>query len=449
MNVNPGIFKTYDIRGIWGTDLSSELAAAIGQAFATFLKPKKVVVGRDVRLSGPAMQRAFVEGVRRMGVDVTDIGVVTSDALYFAVGKYGFDAGVIVTASHNPPQWNGFKFVGKSVAPIYGDKGIKQIGQIVQDDAFDPPVASEGTYEEFEITADYLSQVLSFAGSSGGKKLKVIVDPGNGTAARFVPAIMEKLPYAWEGMNMALDGRFPGRDPNPLKQGALDGLQERVLAAKADVGVAFDADADRAFFMDEKGNRVFGDVLLALLAKHFLQWNPGAAVVYNLICSHIVPEEVRKSGGKPIRSPVGHAFIKAGMREHDAIFGGEISGHFYFRDHYYADSGLIAMVVALEYLRRQQKPLSELVRDIDIYAHTAEVNVEVDDIPAAIARVKQAFNDGTVDELDGVTVEYPEWWLNVRPSNTEPLLRISVEAKTKAEMERRRDEIIRLIRDEG
>lgn len=445
MTVNPAIFKTYDIRGVWGTDLTPAIGESIGRAYVTYLKPKRVVCGRDVRVSGPEWQSAIINGIRSMGVDVVDIGVVTSDALYFAVGKHGFDGGAMVTASHNPAQWNGVKFTRDQAIPLYGDQGMKQIGQIVQDDAGVLPGVSIGSYSEYDIAAEYKTQVLSFANLNPQRRLKVVIDPGNGTAIRFIPDVMAKLPVDWQGINMEPDGTFPGRNPNPLGEGALDGLRDAVVKNGADLGVAFDADADRMFFTDEQGNRIFGDVLIALLAKDFLTREPGAAIVYNLICSHMVPEEIVKSGGKPIRSAVGHAHMKPAMRANDAVFGGEISGHFFFRDHYYADSGMIAMVVGLNYLSRQTEPLSALVKKIDIYAHTAEVNTKVDDIPGTIARIKSAYADGKQDEVDGLTVEYPDWWFNVRPSNTEPLLRLSVEAKTMPGMERYRDDIIKII----
>lgn len=445
MQVDRTIFKIYDIRGIWGKNLTPEIAQAIGQAFATFLKPKKVVVGRDVRTSGPAMQTALVNGLRAMGVAVTDIGVVTSDGLYFAVWKYGFDGGAMVTASHNPPEWNGIKFTRQQAQPVVGPDNAA-IGDLVVSELWQPVASSPGAYAERNIRPDYVAKVLSFAKFGGGRRLKMVVDPGNGTAIRFLPDVMAGLPVDWQGINMQPDGNFPGRDPNPLAPGALDGLAATVREARADVGVAFDADADRMFFVDEHGHRVSGDVLTALLAREFLKSDPGATVVYNLICSHVVPEEIKKMGGRPIRSPVGHAHIKPLMRQHRAVFGGEISGHFFFRDFNYVDSGLVAMVVGLAYLSHEPKPLSELVRAIDVYAHTAEVNTSVNDVAATLARIKTAYPDGKLDELDGVTIEFDDWWFNVRPSNTEPLVRLSVEAKTPAEMEKRRDEVLRVIR---
>lgn len=446
MNVSPSIFKTYDIRGIVGDNLSADIMRAIGRAYVTYLHPKRVVVGRDVRVSGPELQAALVDGIRSMGVDVVDIGVVTSDALYFAVGKYGYDGGAIVTASHNPPEWNGVKFTREQAIPLFGDQGIKQIGEMVANDNQDAIASAAGTLTTFDIQPSYVEQVLSFGTFTRARKLRVVVDPGNGTVSRFLHDVMSRLPCTWSAINTEPDGTFPGRNPNPLAPGALDGLQAAVLAAKADVGVAFDADADRMFFTDERGNRILGDVLLTLLAKQFLKKNPGAAIVYNLICSHMVPEEIAKAGGRPIRSAVGHAYLKPAMREHDAPFGGEISGHFFFRDHYYADSGLAAMVAGLEFLSGQDQPLSALVKAIDVYAHDAEVNSKVDDVKATLEKIKAVHQAAIRDEIDGLTVEYPSWWFNVRPSNTEPLLRLTVEAKTRSEMMTRREELLKLIR---
>lgn len=445
MQVDPTIFKTYDIRGIWGKNLDADLAETIGKAYATFLQPKRVVVGRDVRVSGPEFQAAVIRGIQSMGVEVTDIGLVTSDALYFAVGKYGFDGGAMVTASHNPPEWNGIKFTRDRAIPIVGQEN-KAIGELVVSERFRPVRAEIGKLIPFDIAPDYLDQVLSFHRNTTGRPLRVVVDPGNGTVTRFLQDVMSLLPYEWSAINTEPDGNFPGRSPNPLAPGALDGLKAAVLAAKADVGVAFDADADRMFFTDEHGERIFGDVLLTLLAKQFLKLQPGSAIVYNLICSHMVPEEIAKAGGRPIRSAVGHAHMKPAMREHDAPFGGEISGHFFFRDHFYADSGLDAMVVGLDFLSAQDRPLSVLVKEIDVYAHDAEVNSKVADAQATVAKIKAQHLDHVRDEIDGLTVEYPTWWFNVRPSNTEPVLRLTVEAQTKEEMVARREELLKLIR---
>jgi len=445
MVVDTTIFKTYDIRGIWGQNLDVDVATAIGKAYATFLKPKRVVCGRDVRVSGPEFQTAIIEGMRSMGVDVVDIGVVTSDALYFAVAKYGFDGGAMVTASHNPPEWNGVKFTRDLAKPIVGQEN-KDIGALVESEAFAPVKLTPGILEAFDIEPDYLVQVGSFDSGNPGRKLKVVIDPGNGTVTRFLDKIMAGLPYDWSAINNTPDGTFPGRNPNPLAPGALDGLGKAVVAQGADVGVAFDADADRMFLTDEQGARIPGDVLLVLLAKQFLLKYPKSAIIYNLICSHMVPEEITKAGGRPIRTEVGHAYIKPKMRAEAAPFGGEISGHFYFRDHYFVDSGLVAMVVALDFLRQQDQPLSALVKVIDIYAHDAEVNSKVDDVNATLARIKEVHQAAIRDEIDGITVEYPTWWFNVRPSNTEPLLRLTVEANTKEEMVARRDELMQLIR---
>ena len=445
MNVDPTIFKTYDIRGIWGQNLNADIAEMIGKAYVTFLKPKRVVVGRDVRISGPEFQAAVIRGIRSMGVDVTDIGVVTSDALYFAVGKYGFDGGAMVTASHNPSEWNGIKFTRDRAIPIVGKENTA-IGELVGNEQFKKITEREGKQEYFDIVPDYLNQVLSFHNSTPGRALRVVIDPGNGTVTRFLNDVMARLPFEWSAINVEPDGNFPGRSPNPLAPGALDGLKAAVLAAKADVGVAFDADADRMFFTDEKGERILGDVLLTLLAKQFLKLYPGSAIVYNLICSHMVPEEITKAGGRPIRSAVGHAHMKPAMRENNAPFGGEISGHFFFRDHYFADSGLDAMVAGLDFLSGQDKPLSELVKEIDVYAHDAEVNSKVADIKATMTRIKEVHSAAIRDEIDGLTVEYPTWWFNARPSNTEPLLRLTVEAKTKEEMVAHREELLKLIR---
>jgi len=446
MHVDRSIFKTYDIRGIYGEGLTETVAEAIGRAYATYIQPKQVAVGRDVRVSGQSLMEAFIRGVCSMGVDVVDIGVVTSDALYFTVAKYRFDGGAMITASHNPPQWNGIKLTRDQAIPIIKDEN-QTLADLVEREAFQPVRPGTGQRTSRDIQSEYIQQVVSFSGfGRASRRLKVVIDPGNGTTIRFLPDIMRQLPVDWTWINEQPDGNFPGRNPNPLAEGALDELGRQIVQQSADVGVAFDADADRMFLVDERGRRVSGDVLTALLAKEFLKQHPGSTIVYNLICSRMVPEEITKAGGTPVRSPVGHAFIKPIMRERNAVFGGEISGHFFFRDHYFVDSGLVAMVVALSYLANQPTKLSELAQAIDIYAHEAEVNTKVADIPGTLARLKEKYSDGKLDESDGITIEYPDWWFNARPSNTEPLLRLTVEAKTPDVMQKRREEILAVIR---
>lgn len=445
MPVDPSLFKAYDIRGIAGKNLTPELAEAIGRAFVLYLKPRRVAVGRDVRVSGPALTAALIRGITAAGCDVMDIGIVTADALYFAVAHYGLDGGVICTASHNPPEWNGFKFTRERAVPLHSNEGIEQIRDLVT--AGDLPTAKKlGTVRTRDIHHDYVQKVLSFVLAVPKRKLSVVVDPGNATAAVFLPKVFKSLPFEMFGIHMELDGNFPGRNPNPLIAGAIEPLARAVRERTADVGVAFDADADRMFLVDERGTLVRGDMLLALLAKPFLAREPGATVVYNLICSHATPEAIAADGGRPVRSRVGHAYIKPAMKRENAVLGGEVSAHFFFRDFWYADSGLSAMVASLTFLASQERPLSALVAEVQRYARGDEINTKVTDIPGTIARIKAKFADGKHDEEDGLTVEYPEWWFNVRPSNTEPLLRLTVEAANPTELQRREAEVLVLIR---
>jgi phosphomannomutase len=444
MKVEVGLFKAYDIRGIAGQSLTGDLAEAIGRAFVAYLKPRRVAVGRDVRVSGPELSAALVRGITASGCDVVDIGVCTSDALYFAVAHFGFDGGAMVTASHNPPEWNGFKFARANAAPLHSNEGIEQIRDLVAAGGF-VDASKPGTVTVRDVHAEYLAKVLSFGTLAQKRRLTVVVDPGNATAGAFLPALMKRLPFEMSGIHMELDGTFPGRNPNPLIAGAIDPLARTVRKRKADVGVAFDADADRMFLVDERGELVRGDMLLAILAKPFLAREPGAAIVYNLICSHATPEAIAAAGGRPIRSRVGHAYIKPAMRREDAILGGEVSAHFFFRDFWFADSGLSAMVAALNYLASQEQPLSSLVAGIAKYARGDEINTRVEDIPGTIERIAARFADGKQNREDGLTVEYPDWWFNVRPSNTEPLLRLTVEAANTAELKRRQGEVLAFI----
>lgn len=447
MTVDPTLFKAYDIRGIAGKNLTVELAETIGRAFVAYLQPKRVAVGRDVRTSGPELAAALIRGIMAAGCDVVDIGVCTSDALYFTVAHYGFDGGCIVTASHNPPEWNGFKFARAGAAPLHSNEGIEQIRYLVRTGNL-PDAPTAGTLTLKDIAEAYLEKVLSFGFLPPKRRLTVVVDPGNATAGAFLPKLFSRLPYEISGIHMELDGTFPGRNPNPLIAGATEPLARAVRERGADVGVAFDADADRMFLVDERGELVRGDMLLAILAKPFLAREPGAAVVYNLICSHAVPEAIVAGGGRPVRSRVGHAYIKPAMRRENAVLGGEVSAHFFFRDFWFADSGLSAMVAALSYLASQDRPLSALVAGVQKYARGDEINTRVEDIPGTIARIKEKFSDGKQDTEDGLTVEFPEWWFNVRPSNTEPLLRLTVEAANETELKRREDEVLALIKPE-
>jgi len=346
------IFKAYDVRGVYPQELNPEIAYKIGRALVVYLKAKQVVVGRDMRISSPALASAIIDGILDQGADVCDIGLVSTDSLYFAVGKSGYDAGVMVTASHNPPEYNGFKLCRQEARPLSMDQGIGEIRDLVLRDQFpDPP--SPGTVHSKEILNDFADHVLSLIDTKSVRPLKVVVDAGNGMAGKVVPAVFGRLPLQVVPLYFELDGRFPNHLANPLEPDNVVDLRHAVLEHKADLGIAFDGDADRMFILDEHGQFVGGDMITALVSKSLLRKHPGASIVYNLICSRAVPETIEREGGKPIRSRVGHSFIKAKMREHDAIFGGEHSGHFYFRDNWYADSGIIAALTVIELLSQE------------------------------------------------------------------------------------------------
>lgn len=438
------VFKAYDVRGIYPTELDEQLAYRIGRAFALYLRPRQVVVGRDMRVSSPALADAVIRGLLDQGVDVTDVGLVSTDALYFAVGKYRFDGGIMVTASHNPPEYNGFKLCREEAQALSLDHGIGEIRGLVIKGEFPEPERT-GTLMQRDILDDFAAHVLSFIDPTVIKPFTVAIDAGNGMGGLIAPKVLGRLPLRIIPLYFELDGRFPHHVPNPIEPENVRDLQRTIVEQHADFGIAFDGDADRMFILDEHGRLVGGDMITALVAKALLQKYPGAKIVYNLICSRAVPEVIRAHGGIPIRSRVGHSFIKALMREHDAIFGGEHSGHFYFRDNWYADSGIIAAVTVLELLSREGVTVSQAIAPIDRYFRSGEINVEAHDFAAVLQALEEHFRDGQIDHLDGLTVEYADWWVNARPSNTQPLLRINVEATTVELLQQKTQEVLTII----
>ncbi|MGI8649036.1 MAG: phosphomannomutase/phosphoglucomutase [Rubrobacter sp.] len=449
--IDESIFKAYDIRGVYPGGLDEETAREIGRAFVGHLRlfGSRVVVGRDMRLSGELLQNAFVEGVTQSGADVLDLGMISTDAMYFAVGHLGEPAGAMITASHNPKQYNGFKLCREEAQALSGDEGLFEIRDMIASGKLPDVAEFPGSVEITDITEDYAGHCLSFIDTEGLKPLKIVVDAGNGMAGKMLPPVFEKLPFEIVQMYFALDGSFPNHPPNPIEPENMVELQERVVAEGADFGVAFDGDADRCFIVDEKGRTVSGDILAALVARNILEKEPGATILYNVICSKALPELVKKSGGRAVRTQVGHSIIKPQMRQNDAAFGGEHSGHFYFRDNYFADSGLIAMLTAAKLIARQDEPLSSLLEPIDPYVRSGEINSEVEDQSHTMQRIEDFYEErGGVDtdHLDGLTIDSGDWWFNLRPSNTEPLLRLNVEATDETTMERVRDETLAMIR---
>jgi phosphomannomutase len=449
--IDESIFKAYDIRGMYPDQLDESVARDIGRAFVNHLglSGSRVVVARDMRLSGEALEKAFIDGVTQAGADVLDLGLVSTDALYFAVGHLEEPGGAMITASHNPKDYNGFKLCREDAIALSGEQGIGQIRDLIVSGKLPEPAEYAGSVEESDIAEEYAKHCLTFINTEDLRSLKIVVDAGNGMAGKMLPPIFEKLPFEYVPMYFELDGSFPNHPPNPIEPENMEELQERVVAESADFGVAFDGDADRCFVVDEKGVTISGDLLAALVAKNVLEKEPGATILYSAVCSKAFPELVEREGGRAIRTQAGHSIIKPQMRENDAAFGGEHSGHFYFRDNYFADSGIIAMLTVAELVARQDGPLSDLLLPIDPYVRSGEINSEVEDQEATLKKVEEHYaqsGDPKIDHLDGLTVDYGDWWFNLRPSNTEPLLRLKVEAGDRETMDRERDELLELIR---
>src|ERR671910_884023 len=449
--LDESIFKAYDIRGVYPESLDEGVAGDIGRAFVAHLdlSGSRVIVARDMRLSGEALEKAFIEGVTQAGADVLGLGLVSTDALYFAVGHLEEPGGAMITASHNPKDYNGFKLCREDAIALSGEQGIGQIRDLITSGKLPEPAEYPGSVEEGDITEDYANHCLTFINIEGVRPLKIVVDAGNGMAGKMLPPIFEKLPFDYVSMYFELDGSFPNHPPNPIEPENVRELQERVVAEGADFGVSFDGDADRCFIIDEKGTTISGDLAAALIAKNVLEKEPGATILYSAVCSKAFPELVEREGGKAIRTKAGHSIIKPQMRKHDAAFGGEHSAHFYFRDNYFADSGIIALLTLAELVGRHDGPVSRLLSPIDPYIRSGEINSEVEDQSATLEKVEHHFSeneDAKVDYLDGLTVDLGDWWFNLRPSNTEPLLRLNVEARDRETMERERGELLSLIR---
>jgi len=446
MNFDSSIFKAYDIRGTYDNQLNTEIAYNIGYALAAFLKPKSIAVGRDMRKSSNVLFDSLSRGINDHGVDVIDLGLISTDGLYFAVGKFGYEGGVMITASHNPKEYNGFKICRKNAEPLSGEDGLNWIKKFIEDDTPTPKFPSPGNIVRKDISSGYAAHCLSFIDSSLIKPFNVVIDAGNGMAGATVPPVIDKLPILATRLYFELDGNFPNHPASPIELENLVDLQKKIKETKADFGVAFDGDADRMFLVDKFGNQLGGDMVTALVAKSLLKKKPGETILYNLICSRAVPELIERMGGKAIRTRVGHALIKPLMKKHNAIFGGEHSGHFYFRENWFADSGLIAFLVCLELLSIENRPLHEMVKEIDPYFRSGEINSRVKSIPEQIEKVKKAFAEGKLDNEDGLTVQYDDFWFNLRPSNTEPLLRLNIEAGTKDILKKRTEQLLTIIR---
>jgi phosphomannomutase len=443
--LNPDIFKSYDIRGIYPAEFDEAAAERIGRAFVQYLQPATIGVGRDMRVSSEALFRAFAKGATAQGADVVDLGLTSTDEFYFAVGHFGYPAGAMITASHNPKEYNGLKLCRENAIALSGESGIFAIRDLATSSAF-APAARAASITALDPLPAFVEHCLSFIDVAAIRPLKIAVDAGNGMAGHIVPAVFKRLPVKLIPLYFDLDGSFPNHPASPIEPENMADLQAAVRVNNADLGAAFDGDADRVFITDEHGALVGGDMVTALVAKELLRSHPGATILYNLICSRSVPEIIAANGGVPVRTRVGHSHIKAIMRERDAVFGGEHSGHFYFRDNYFADSGLITLLLVLQLVSRQDGPLSALLRPLDTRVRSGEINSRVRDSAAKMAELERRYADARIDHLDGVTIQYDTWWANVRPSNTEPLLRLNVEADDANTLAAKRDELLAIIR---
>jgi len=444
MAIKKNIFKSYDIRGIYPNDLNEETAYAIGRAFARKINVSSAVVGMDMRLSGPALKQALARGITDEGVNVLDIGLVPIDAVYFAVRIQKKPAGVMITASHNPKEYNGFKMPLSNVGWVRGEPFYEDVINL-------PPLANKpkGAVSTADIMPEYIKHVLSFCDLTKIKPFKVVVDAGNGMAGKVVPLLAPHLPIEIIPLNFTLDGNFPAHPSNPLLPESQTQIKQAIIENQADFGVIFDGDTDRLFFVNEKGEFIQADKTLLILAKEFLKREPGAGIVYNAICSRIVPEKIAQWGGRPIISKVGFVNIMETMAKNQGVMGGELSAHYSFRDNGYTDSGFIAWLLLLQLLSEDGRKLSEIVAEFDVYNKTDEINIAMDDEKreATIAKLKNTYDTAQQDELDGLTISFPDWWFNVRKSNTEPLLRLTIETKSKEMTEEKINELTKLIND--
>jgi phosphomannomutase len=450
MRLNPDIFKAYDIRGVYPGEINEDAARAIGVAFVAYLGATRIAVGRDMRLSSPSVARAFIDGATSQGADVVDYGMIATDMLYFAVARDRHDGGVQITASHNPGQYNGIKMVRQEAFPLSGEEGISDIRDMIARDSAPPPAATRGRVTTDNVLDAYVAHVMSFIDPGLISTFNVVLDAGSGMGGLVAPRLFDRLRCRTTRLCFEIDGRFPNHEANPLIEENRRDIVERVVAEQADIGIAWDGDADRCFFIDGRGEFVSGDFITALLAEAFLLKQPGSTIIYDLRASNAVKDVVEQYGGTSLMNRVGHAFFKRRMRESNAIFGGEVTGHYYFRDNFYADNGFIPALLILELMSKKAQSLHDLLEPLrQRYFISGEINTKLpgmDAVPAKLEAIAARYADGHQYTLDGISVVYPDWHFNVRPSNTEPLLRLNLEANTARLMEERRDEVIAMIR---
>ena len=450
MQIHPEIFKAYDIRGLYPGEINEEVARQIGRGFVAYLKHDQIAVSRDMRVSSPAIAAAFIDGAREQGANVIDYGMMSTDMMYFAVVKDGLAGGAQVTASHNPGRYNGIKMVRQEALPLSGDAGIGDIRDMLANDRLPAPAAARGSLTTRQVLPEYVDKVMSFIDPSVIKPFTVVLDAGSGMGGLVAPKLFDRLPCKTTRLCFEIDGTFPNHEANPLIEENRRDITEEVIRQKADVGIAWDGDADRCFFIDGSGEFISGDFITALLAEAFLLKQPGATIIYDLRASHAVKDTVERHGGRALMNRVGHAFIKRRMREEDAAFGGEVTGHYYFKDFYYADNGFIPALLILELMSKKNKSLRDLLQPYrERYFISGEINTKLarmEEVPAKLEAIEARYRDAQLSKLDGISVDYPDWHFNVRPSNTEPLIRLNLEALTPELMQAKRDEVLSVIR---
>jgi phosphomannomutase len=444
--IDPTIFKAYDIRGIYPDQIDEDVCYRIARAYVADRGCRRVVVGHDMRETAEQLVDATIRGITDQGADVVPIGLTSTPMYYFAVNYLNGDAGIMVTASHNPPEYNGFKMTGPNAVPSITYISNEELWKRACAGGFPEPSEKGKVLPQENVLDQYITAVLENAGISSFGGLKIAVDTANGMGGLILPKLFERVKSEPIKLFWEIDGSFPNHEANPLKLETLKWLQEAVVREKADFGAAFDGDGDRVAFVDEKGEPVPGDFITALIGVEMLKKKPGAKILYDIRSSWVVPEEIKKAGGIPVPCRVGHGLIKRQMREEGGYFAGELSSHYYFSDFYYTDNGDLAFLNMIKLILSAGKPLSEIVSPLKRYYHTPEINSEVSDVEAKLKEIKSVYSNGRISELDGVTIEFDDWWMNVRPSQTEPLLRLNLEAKTKELMEEKTAEVLKLIR---
>jgi phosphomannomutase len=448
--INPDIFKAYDVRGLYPQELAEDVFQQLGRAFAVFLGPGRVAVTRDMRLSSPSLAAAFIDGATAQGLEVLDYGLAGTDMMYYAVASAGLDGGAQITASHNPKQYNGCKLVRAEAFPLSGESGIREMKEMMLSGTLPPPASTRGTVTRGDIMAPYVEHVMGFIDEAVIQPFNTVLDAGSGIGGMVAPHLFDRLPCRTTRLCFEVDGTFPNHEANPLIEENRRDIVAEVKRQKADVGIAWDGDADRCFFIDGSGEFIAGDFITALLAEAFLMRQPGATIIYDVRASYAVKDVVARYGGTALMNRVGHAFIKRRMREEDAVFGGEVTGHYYFKDNFYADNGFIPALLILELMSRKGQSLRDLLAPLrERYFISGEINTKVASmavVPEKLDRLAREYAQGNVYRLDGISVEFDDWHFNVRASNTEPLLRLNLEGTTPEIMERRRDEVLDIIR---